>query len=416
MSELEEEKYINSDDTPICSKPFNLKPYLNLINCDSYEPDNKIKKIISFPKAVSNNSNDIILNFSQIAGKFLVFNILSNSVVGNYLINHYDYEEPIDNNNLQNIYNFINAFINKSWSLKQYEFASYIFDKICQNQQQNEFKKLAKVLSLSSDNNYEQDSALEQIKDNNEYEIDEEGAKNIYESTIVPVLSFTLGNITIYTIVQRIKEFLDKVYEGFIAHANNNFSLIKGKFRIYQILFMKCLTRNIDLKELFKFHDKNNKGYVDGQIAKEIFSNLPIGLDDSELNELLSVFNLFDENNKYLYNYLFDLDEYLIPKIESLSPSNKDNVNVFSCEIANISIFQNQASQHVINSIFCKRELTDIIYLSHANLIFTITPYNKNIYIFKRDTKLSNNPEVMTKIGSIFLNSYYNHTPIFLDF
>ena len=415
MSELEEGKYINSDNTPICSKPFNLKPYLNLTNCDSYEPDNKIKKIITFPKSVSNNSTDIILNFSQIAGKFLVFNILSNSVVGNYLINHYDYEEPIDNNNLQNIYNFINAFINKSWSLKQYEFASYIFDKICQNQQQNEFKKLAKVLSLNSDN-YEQDSALEQIKDNNEYEIDEEGAKNLYESTISPVLSFSLGNITIYTIVQRMKEFLDKVYEGFIAHANNNFSLIKGKFRIYQILFMKCLTRNINLRELFKFHDKNNKGYVDGQIAKEIFYNLPIGLNDSELNELLSVFNIFDENNKYLYNYLFDLDEYLIAQIESLSPSNKNNFNVFSCEIADISIFQNQVSQHVIKSIFCKRELTDIIFLSNANLIFTITPYNKNIYIFKRDTKLSSNPEVMTKIGSIFLNSYYNHTPIFLDF
>ena len=398
------------------SKCFNFKSYLNIPDIDFYIPNySYIQKIIIFPKTVSDNSNDIILNFSQIAGKFLIFNFLSNSIIGNYIINHHDYEEIDDNNNLENIYNFINLFINKTWTLKQYEFASYIINLISSSNNVNEFKKLAKVLSMNN-NNIEEDNILDEIK-KGEYLLNDQESQNIYESFIKPILSFSLGNISIYSILQRLKSFLDKVKECFIAFTNNDYSLIKNKFKIYLKLFMKCFSRNIKLKEIFQFYDQEIKGYVDVQIAHEIFNNLTIGFNQSELEELFNVINLFDENNKYMYNYLFESDEFLISKIIYFLPFNKNNKNIFSCNCENFNGFiKNEISNYIINSIFDKRELTNIIYLNSSNLIFTITPYNKKIYIFKRNTKFTNNPEIIEKIGIIDLDSFYNHSPLFLEY
>ena len=403
------------------TQPFNFKPYLNIPDCNSYLPNyDYIKKIIIFPKNVNDNCNNIILNFSQIAGKFLVFNFISNSIIGNYLINHYDYEEPDDNNNLQNIYNFINIFVNKTWTLKQYEFASFIINSICSSQNEKDFTKLAKVLSLN-ENSFEDENSLEQIKEG-EYSINDQETQNIYDSNIAPVIPFNLGNITIYSILDRLKTFFDKVYECFIAYINKDYSLIKGKFGIYLTLFMKCFSRNIKLKELFQIHDKEQKGYVDEQIAHELFNNLTIGFNKSELNEIFSKFNIIDENQKYMYNYLFESDEYLIAKIISFLPLNKSGKNIFSTKCENFDdsnqepIYQNEVSQYIINSIFNKRDLTQIIFLDSSNLIFTITPYNKKIYIFQRNTKLTNTPEIAAKIGTINLNSFYNHPPNFLEY
>ena len=402
------------------SKCFNFKSYLNIPDIDFYFPNYKfIEKIIIFPKSVSDNNNEIILNFSQVAGKFLVFNFLSNSIIGNYNINHHDYEEIDDNNNLENIYNFINLFVNKVWTIKQYEFASFIINLIISNNNVKEINKLAKVLSMNN-TNIEEDNLLESIKEG-EYLLNEQESQNIYESFIKPILSFTLGNISIYTILKRLKSFFDKVKECFIAYTNNNYFLIKNKFKIYLKLFMKCLSRSIKLKEIFQFYDQDKKGYVDEQIAHEIFNNLTIGFNQSELKELFAVINLFDENNKYMYNYLFESDEYLIAKIIYFLPLNKANNNSFSCKCDNLNqfnnfIFKNEISNYIINSIFNKRELTNIIYLNSSNLIFTITPYNKKIYIFKRNTKLTNNPENIEKIGIIDLDSFYKHSPIFLEY
>ena len=45
---------------------------------------------------------------------------------------------------------------------------------------------------------------------------------------------------------------------------------------------MKCFARKIQLKDIYTFQDKENKDYVDAQIANEIFENLPIGFSSSE--------------------------------------------------------------------------------------------------------------------------------------
>ena len=400
------------------SKPFDFRPYLNISTIDSDLPDySNIKNIIFFPKTVNDNCKEIVLNFSQIAGKIIVFNFYSYSIIGNYIINHKDLEEENDNNDLDKIYNFINFFVNKSWSIKQSDFTEEIIDNICSSKAENDFKKLAKVLSMKDSEN---DDVLDKIK-SGEIIIDNENIKE-FTDIIQPIIQFKLGDITIYTILKRLKIFLEKIKESFIAYKENNYSLINGNKKIFITLFMKCMERNIKLKEIFQFHDKENKGYVDMSIATEIFDDLPIGFSDFELNEIFSLYNLFNEDNKYMYNYLFDLDEYLISKIIVFSPLNKRENVLFSCSFKNIedsnleNLKGNEVSLYLINSIFNKRELTDILYLKTSNLIFVTSPFNKNIYIFKRETKFSINPEYLEKIGTIELNSFYKNSPAFLFF
>ena len=185
---------------------------------------------------------------------------------------------------------------------------------------------------------------------------------------------------------------------------------------------MKCFSRNIKLKNLFRFQDKKNKGYIEAQIAMEMINDLPIGFSQSEIDNIFSYFYLFDENNKYMYNSLFDTDEYLISKIISYSPLIQKDKNSFSCKCENFNdtkseiILENEVSNHIINSIFNKRELTDILYLKTSNIIFVIAPFNKHIYIFKRETKLTNMPECLQKIGIINLKSFYKNSPGFMYF
>ena len=110
---------------------FNCKPYLNIPNIDEYLPNysNNIK-IIIFPKMLKDYCNDIILNFTQIAGKFLLYNTLSNTVVGNYIINQKDYVTT-EFEYLNNLRQLINAFFEKVWSVKQYEFLCQLINIIC---------------------------------------------------------------------------------------------------------------------------------------------------------------------------------------------------------------------------------------------------------------------------------------------
>ena len=100
---------------------FNFKPYLNIPNINEYIPDyqNNIK-IIIFPKSLNNFCTDIIVNFTQIAGKFLIFNILSNTIIGNYIINQKDYVTK-ESEYLSNLRILINAFFRKVCYIKQYE-------------------------------------------------------------------------------------------------------------------------------------------------------------------------------------------------------------------------------------------------------------------------------------------------------
>ena len=143
-------------------------------------------------------------------------------------------------------------------------------------------------------------------------------AEKLYSSTILPILAQSNSGdciITLKTLLSKIKIFFEKLYGCSIAVGKSDLSLIEGKFKVYQNLFLKCYNRGINLRQLFLKKDPNNFGFVDRKVVLEILSDLPIGLTSEEIDEILSHYNIFDENDKYMYEYLFLLDEQIITKI-----------------------------------------------------------------------------------------------------
>jgi len=467
---------------------FNCKPYLNIPNIDEYFPnyENNIK-IIIFPKMLKDYCTDIILNFTQIAGKFLIYNTLSNSVIGNYIINQKDYVTT-ELEYLSNLRELICAFFDKVWSVKQYEFLCQIIDAICEenNNKNNileELKKLSLLLNMASN---DVDDNLSLILKKQEYTFtDIKGLKTakerhinsekLYSSVILPIFAKSSSGhciISLQNLLLKLKSFFEKLHDCSIAVGKSDLSLVKGRFKLYQTLFLKCYNRGINLKQLFLNKDPNNYGYVDEKIAFEILQNLPIGLTYVEIENLLSSYNILDENRKYMYDYLFLLDEQIITGIVFSSPLNLLGESKFTCgyfiknttqndiqfnerqinnmkgkmssptekyseilsmdsefninaqygnnieEKGNLSIPEKSINyedliDYIINSCFTI-EITDIVILTSLNLIFIVTHYNQNIPIFKINTKKSNKTQKLEKIGAINVNSFYPQSPIFL--
>ena len=470
---------------------FNCKPYLNIPNIDEYLPnyENNIKVII-FPKMVKDYCTDIILNFTQIAGKFLIYNTLSNSVIGNYIINQKDYVTT-ESEYLFNLRQLICAFFDKIWSVKQYELLCEIINTICNNNDNfnkkinilEELKKLSLLLNMASN---DQDDNLSLILKTQQFTFTDirglksakernVNAEKLYSSVILPILAkSSTGHciITLESLLLKLKNFFDKLYGCSIAVGKSDLSLIKGRYKLYQNLFLKCYNRRINLKQLFINKDPNNYGYVDERVALEIFQNLPIGLTSLEIEELLLSYNILDENGKYMYDYLFLLDEQIITGIVFSSPLNLLGDSKFTCgyfiknstenniefnerQINNIKgkmsaptekdgdiisldsqynlnnfygnnieekgnlympenyINYEELIDYIINSCFTI-EINDIIYITSLNLVFIVTPFNQNIPIFKTNPKLSNKSQRLELIGNIDLNSYYIHSPLFL--
>ena len=469
---------------------FNFKPYLNIPSIDEYFPnyENNIK-IIIFPKMIKDYCTDIILNFTQIAGKFLIYNTISNSILGNYIVNQKDYVTT-ESEYLYNVRLLISAFFEKIWSVKQYEYLCHLIDTICKVNKENkkvnimeELKKLALLLNMASNDEDDNLSLLlktqqytfTEIKDLKTEKERNINSEKLYNKIILPIfIKSTSGPciITLQNLLLKLKNFFDKLYDCSTAVGKSDLSLIQGRFKLYQTLFLKCYNRGIDLKQLFINKDPNNYGYVDEKVANEILLDLPIGLNPTEVDQLLHVYNLFDENGKYMYDYLFLLDEQIITKIAFSSPLNLLGENKFSCgyfiknatennyEINDKKVknmrpkmsaptdkdsemlsldsqyeFKNfygniieekgilthpeklfnyeELIDYIINSCFTI-EITDIIIISSLNLVFLITPFNTNIPIFKKSTKYTNKTQKLEKIGDIILNSFYIHSPLFL--
>ena len=462
---------------------FDFKPYLNIPNIDEYYPDyQKGIKIIIFPKILNNFCTDIILNFTQIAGKFLIFNILSNTIIGNYVINQKDYVTT-ESNYLSNLRILINTFFNKVWSIKQYECLCELINSICDKNNSNnileDLKKLSLLLNMAANDEDDNLSLLlktkqytfttiKGIKTSKDREIESE---KLYTNIILPILAKSNSDyciISLKTLLSKIKIFFDKLYGCSIAVGKADLSLIEGKFKIYQNLFLKCYNRGINLKDIFIQNDPNDYGYVDNKVAYEILKDLPIGLTDKEIDDLLNNYNIYDDNGKYMYEYLFLLDEQIITRIvfstplnildgdkftcgyfinnntqndiefdnikgKLSAPTNKDNSDIISLDPVyehdkhygnkiqekGITIMPEKKfdyeylSDYIINNCLTI-EITDMVILSSLNLVFVLTPYNQNIPIFKLNTHFSNRPKLLEKIGIINLNSFYNNYPGFL--
>ena len=474
---------------------FNCKPYLNLPNIDEYFPnyENDIK-IIIFPKMLKDYCTDVILNFTQIAGKFLIYNISSNTVIGNYIISQKDYVTT-ESEYLSNLRQLICVFFEKIWSVRQYEYLSNLINIICgknrdQQDEKNkinileELKKLSFLLNMASN---DEDDNLSLILKKQEYTFTSiKGLKSakerlansekLYSSVILPIFAKSSSGhciISFENLLLKLKNFFDKLYDCSIAVGKADLSLIQGRFKLYQTLFLKCYNRGINLKQLFLNKDPNNYGYVDENVAFEILHNLPIGLTNIEIEQLLSSYNILDENRKYMYDYLFLLDEQIITGIVFSSPLNLLGDSKFTCgyfiknntgnnnelfnerQIKNIKgkmsaptesggenisldseynlnnhygnnieekgtlaipeniINYDDLIDYIINSCFTI-EITDIVILTSLNLVFIVTPYNQNIPIFRFNSKYTNKTQKLEKIGSININSFYPYSPVFL--
>lgn len=454
------------------SSYINLKPYLNIPDIDSYQPDlnNKIK-IIFFPHCLEESDHDIILNFTQIANKLLVVNIESLCVVQNLIINPECYSN-VDNEFMELTKSFVLLFFDKKWTLKQYEFLLELVNQI--NNDKNNFdnyKTLSALLAIS-----DEDLDVDEFKLKNLVFTERTGKidmissfNQIYSNIITPLIVYSQTNqcvIDIFKIINKVVDFLKKIYNYSISSSKSDLSQAEGKFKIFIKLFLQCYQRNISLHSIFKENDPNNNGYISQSKVIQIFKNLPIGLTSKDIEEILSIYYLFDENNNYMYNYLFELEEQTIMGLMHESDEGNINANRFKCgyftndknnfnhqdkqfalddkmsyikrkqsfdfeyyddieeeneqhfnKKENISIDNCSCKmnivQHLINSCI-RSEITDIVYIKHLNLIFTITPFDKNISIFKTETKITNFPIIIEKIGIININSHIQISPQFL--
>ena len=455
------------------SEYFNFKPYLNIPDVNNFTPNlsNKMK-ILIFPKSCTNNNNNIVINFSQIAGKILLFNFLSFNIINNFIINPEDYSK-IDNEYMTLLKTFLNKIFQKIWTLSQYFYFKKLIEDINNNKKDfSNYKKLT-ILILTNDKNLDynefdsyafpflENEFLSNIKKENNY-------KNTYNNLILPIILYSLKNdtrVNIFLLLNKIIDFFDKIYNCSISSSKNDLTLINGKFKIYQLLFLQCFNRNINLEKLFKEKDTNNSGYLSYNDIYEILNNLPIGITNDNINEILSTYYLFDENNNFMFNYLLLLEEQQITQIVftsslNLIPNNRyqcgffinDQINIeekqeFNINNENIKKIKRKDSfdfdyydpieedesfkendnniesnfnfyniiQYLINSCF-QSEITDIIYLENINMLFLISPYSYNISIFKYETSNSLSPRILNKIGEINLNSAYEISPKFIDF
>ena len=116
-----------------------------------------------------------------------------------------------------------------------------------------------------------------------------------------------------------------------LFRSKSDLSQAEGKFKIFIKLFLQCYQRNISLHSIFKENDPNNNGYISQSKVIQIFKNLPIGLTSKDIEEILSIYYLFDENNNYMYNYLFELEEQTIMGLMHESDEGNINANRFKC-------------------------------------------------------------------------------------
>ena len=88
-----------------------------------------------------------------------------------------------------------------------------------------------------------------------------------------------------------------------------------GRFRIYQNLFLLCFNGDINLEKILKQYDPENTGLISKENITSILKNFPIGLTDSDVEEILSNYYIFDEHNNYMFNYLLLLEEQQMTNI-----------------------------------------------------------------------------------------------------
>lgn len=459
------------------SSYFNMKAYLHLPEVETYTPDvsNGIR-LITYPQSAIVGETDIIINFTQIANRIIVFNLKSFSVVETIIINPETYSN-VDREFSRLIKIFVKKFFTKRWSRLQMDYFYKLVNDI--NKDQKQFDKMKQLSALLES---------ECGKEGNELNVHVLSSLNKYSTTIkddiilcptlyhnnvnvfyTEVVSpliyyslFTMNVLNVYNVINKLKDLFEKLKSTSIACCEGDLNFVNGGFGVYQKLFMQCHLRNISLIEKFKEADKEHKGYCSKDDADIIFHNLSIGLTEKDIDDIKSIYYIFDDSNNYMYEYLLELEEMLITDLMLISagkdnenkvmPNKKKEVGFFkevneeydieftypiikrkasfdfdacdnkdkhisslsSLPIDETDIVIDRICQYLINSCF-KSEVTDIVYVKQLNLFFVISPYDNNVSIFKGQTQsIQTTPSSLIKIGHIPLQSHNKASPLFL--
>ena len=450
---------------------FNFKPYLNTPFIDSFVPNfSNGMKILIFPQTLKTIDNTIILNFTQISSRIIVFDFLSNVIVGNYVFN-LENSFSIDKEYVEKIKYVMRIFLGKSWSLKQYDYLKNLISQIEKKKDDLELYKYFTILILTNDEKLYKNGIFNKPSMIEDDIINRDEEYNKLYKNIVSIINYSLTNpnivINAFLILKKMIDVLSKIFDI----SNNSNQQLSGKKKLYQYqrLFLYCYSRQINLEEAFKENDQNNTGLLPKDIIISILKNCPIGLTDNDLNDLLSDYFIFDDNNNYMYNYLLLLEELQIIQFyfmnsHNLIPNDKFQHGFFTKDtksykiktskvkktkrkssydfknledeieeknafnegqnvlmkrqktIKNLKSNENDFEiliQIIINSC-SNTEMIDIVYLSNMNIMFGISPIDKNITIFKLETGFSFLEKPLIKIGCIYLHPHYDISPRFL--
>ena len=382
------------------SNYFNFKPYLFNKNIKKYFPDykNNIKLLIIFNNFYSKNKN-VILNFSQISNQIFVFNFECFQIIKNLKFNYFDLF-IFNNNFIENLKKLIFEIFKFNWTEKLFDF----YKNLCEdfkneNLNKENFKKLGILLNSNEEN---------LLSNLNDFYYQNDLIENVLE----PLFNYLNDNKENFNNIFNFSELLNNLIEkiDLINNIKNNIEKFNNLFDTKNDIFIKFIIqgflRNLDLEKIFKENDKEKKGYLTKLKLLELIQKLTFGFSENNLNQFLFSEFIFDENGNFMYNYLFTKFEYNIIKIIFTKNENNDK-NEYK-------IFDDFLIQ-TINENF-KHEISNLVLLNNSNLLFCISPINKNIIIFQTEINFNYLPESIEKIGTINLNSKTNQFPFFLNY
>ena len=380
------------------SNYFNFKPYLFNKNIKKYFPDykNNIKLLIIFNNFYSKNKN-VILNFSQISNQIFVFNFECFQIIKNLKFNYFDLF-IFNKNFIENLKKLIFEIFKFNWTEKLFDF----YKNLCEdfkneNLNKENFKKLGILLNSNEEN---------LLSNLNDFYYQNDLIENVLE----PLFNYLNDNKENFNNIFNFSELLNNLIEkiDLINNIKNNIEKFNNLFDTKNDIFIKFIIqgflRNLDLEKIFKENDKEKKGYLTKLKLLELIQKLTFGFSENNLNQFLFSEFIFDENGNFMYNYLFTKFEYNIIKIIFTKNENKNEYKIFDDFLI-----------QTINENF-KHEISNLVLLNNSNLLFCISPINKNIIIFQTEINFNYLPESIEKIGTINLNSKTNQFPFFLNY
>ena len=463
-------KYKSTDGTnyeklALAKRIFSFSDYLpNKIEI----ADNKIKMI-----TISNErQNLIVLNFTIISDRIIIFDCNNFSILFNLYINTIHFYKQIDRNFYSSMVYLLNVLKNKTWSLQDIQNFNSVYIQI-----KNEKKNLRNIKLLVSILNNENDDCKKQRfkKFYNLFSELERLHPNelLYHSLVILIIFSYKINFDFFEILDNLHRFLNKisnlslVYESGdfsnlvnidkqiikdqnISEFFNNFNKILDQIKkednnidLVTLILLKIIKRNYNLEEILEINDKQKNNYFHKKEFLRIIKSIPIGITDEEADNF-SNFMPKDEFGNILYKTFFQSEKYLLIKLifeNKRKLGNKsfgyltklnnidigDYYNCMSLEYVSNDYLEYSDINNILNEKVNKfdidyRFLTffkinsiidSLVYIPSLSILFVITneKSNSKISILKYSNVINNYSRIIVKtelIGFIETHSLYN--------